>query len=85
MMTAAATIADGTRVGLDQLVRLMFEPRFVMCHRRDVPMDERPGHVSPTMLSLESPRSKYVRRWRRHARTCPSCAAVFSRLGFSLR
>lgn len=84
-MTAAATVVEGTRVGLDHLVRLMFEPCFVMCHRRNLSMVEREGHVSPTMLSLESPRSRYVRRWRRHARTCPSCAAVFSHLGFSLK
>lgn len=84
-MTAAAMVADGTRVGLDHLVRLMFEPCFVMSHRRIPPMVERAGHVSPTMLSLEPPRSRYVRRWRRHARNCSSCAAVFSHLGISLK
>lgn len=84
-MTVAGVVADGTRFGLDHLVRLMFEPGFVMRHRRVLVMTERTGHVSPTMLSLESPRSRYVRRWKRHARTCPSCAAVFAHLGISLK
>ena len=84
-MTAAATFVDGRRVGLDHLVRLMVEPCFVMLHRRTPPMAERAGHVSPTMLSLESPRSRYVKRWKRHARSCSSCALVFSHFGISLK
>lgn len=82
-MTAAATTMDGTRVGLDQLVRLLAEPCFVMRHRRTISMAERAGHVSPTMLALEPPRSRYVRKWKRHAKTCSSCAAVFRQIGFS--
>ncbi len=84
-MTAEATTMGGRRLGMDQLVQLMMEPCFVMRHRRTPPMDERAGHVSPTMLSLESPRSRYVRRWKRHARSCSSCALVFSHLGFPLK
>jgi len=84
-MTTAATTMGGRRLGMDQLVHLMTEPCFVMRHRRMLPMAERAGHVSATMLSLESPRSRYVRRWKRHARSCSSCALVFSHLGISLK
>ncbi len=84
-MTSVAITMDGKRLGMDQLVRLLMEPCFVMRHRRTPPMAERAGHVSPTMLSLEPPRSRYVRRWKRHARSCSSCALVFSHLGISLK
>ena len=84
-MTAAAITMDGRRLGMDQLVQLMMEPCFVMRHRRTTPMAEKAGHVSATLLSLESPRSRYVKRWKRHARSCSSCALVFSHLGFSLK
>ena len=83
-MTAATMTLNETRVGLDHLVRLMVEPCFVMRHRRTPPMAERAGHVSPTLLSLEPSRSRYVRRWRRHAKNCSSCALVFSHLGISI-
>ena len=84
-MVSTTTIFDGGRVGMDQLVQLMVKPCFVMRHRRIPPMTERPGHVSPTLLAMESPRSRYVRRWKRHARGCSSCALVFSHLGISLK
>lgn len=83
-MTAATLVLEGRRVGLDQLVRLLSEPTFAFRFRRTIDVSERPGHVSPTMLALESPRSKYVKRWRRHARSCPSCAAAFRHFGLPL-
>jgi len=73
------------RLPLDQLVPRMADPGFVMLHRRRPPSDvERPGHVSPSVLAMSPPRSKYVHRWRRHARRCPSCAAVFRYLGLRI-
>lgn len=83
-MSAATLTMGQNRVGLDQLIRLMVEPCFVMQHRRIPSMVERAGHVSPTMLALEPPRSRYVRRWKRHAKSCSSCAAIFRHVGYSL-
>jgi hypothetical protein len=59
----------------------MKDPLFVMRYRRVPSGRETDDHVSPTILALSSPRSKYARRWRRHARRCPVCAAVFRYLG----
>jgi hypothetical protein len=84
-MTALTMAAAGQRFTLDQLVLRMTEPGFATLHARRPVACESVGHVSPTLLQLQSPRSKYVRRWRRHARRCPSCAATFRALGFSLR
>jgi hypothetical protein len=36
------------------------------------------------MLALSPPRSRYVRRWRRHARHCLACANVFRYFGLSV-
>ncbi len=81
----STTWFEGRRWGLDRLVRMLAEPCFALRFRRRTPMAEVPGHVSPTALALESPRSRYVRRWRKHARTCPRCAEVFRHFGFSTK
>jgi hypothetical protein len=73
------------RLGLDALVEKSADTDFVVRHRRIPVMRERSGHASPAMLAIQPPRSRYVRKWRRHARRCPECAAVFRYLGLSLR
>lgn len=81
-----ATRPLGTRrVGLDALVAQMADPVFSHRYRRRPVLLERGGHVSPSMLAMQTPRSRYVRSWRRHARRCADCAAVFRYLGLSLR
>ncbi len=72
---------DKARESLDALMTRLTEPVFVSRHRRVPAGSERGGHVSPTILAVSSPRSRYVRRWRRHARRCPECATVFRYLG----
>jgi hypothetical protein len=69
------------RKALDQLVRQMAESGFVVRYRRPPSMRETSGHVSASMLAVAPPRSRYVRRWRRHARHCESCAQVFRYMG----
>ena len=69
------------RESLDQLVTHMAEPGFAIRFRRVPNEVERPGHVSPTILAASPRRSKYVKRWRRHAKRCPDCANVFRYLG----
>jgi hypothetical protein len=83
-MIAAAGSGHG-RFGIDVLVASLADPGFRVRFRRVPSLRERGGHVSPTMLAVSSPRSRYVRAWRRHARSCPDCAAVFSYLGLSVR
>ena len=73
------------RLSLDALVEKSADTNFVVRHRRVPTLRERSGHVSPSMLAVQPPRSRYVRKWRRHARRCPECAAVFRYLGLSLR
>jgi hypothetical protein len=72
------------RLTLDLLVPQMTEPGFVIRYRRLPVLRERSGHVSPTMLANVAPRSRYARRWRRHAVHCSDCAAVFRYLGFAI-
>jgi hypothetical protein len=81
----AAANPMSRRLGLDALVRRMTNPGFVMQYRRAPTLRERSGHVSPTMLAVQTPRSRYVRTWRRHARRCPECAAAFRFFGLSLK
>lgn len=69
------------RESLDQLVAHMAEPGFAVRFRRVPSEVERPGHVSPTILASSPRRSKYVKRWRRHAKRCTDCANVFRYLG----
>lgn len=83
MIGTGAMFARG-RLTLDLLVPQMTEPGFVIRYRRVPTLRERAGHVSPTMLANVAPRSRYARRWRRHATHCPDCAAVFRYLGFTI-
>ena len=69
---------------LDALVARMPDPGFVTRYRRTPTFRERDGHASPAILEEVSPRSAYVRRWRRHARRCHECATLFRYLGFKI-
>ena len=80
----AAADSGHRRIALDALVAKMANPGFTMQYRRAPALRERNGHVSPAMLALQSPRSRYVRSWRRHARRCTDCAAVFRYLGLKV-
>ncbi len=80
----AATLMAGKRVGLDALVRRMLDPCFVMLHRRVPKAATASGHVNPSLLQLMPPRSRFVRKWRRHAERCPQCAIVFRSLGLQI-
>lgn len=82
MGTAAG--AGGGRKTLDALVAQLADPLFVMRHRREPSSRERGGHVSPAILAVSSPRSRYVRQWRRHARRCPECGNTFRYLGLAV-
>jgi len=82
MTMGAAT--RGRRMALDQLLQQLVEPGFIVRHRRAPSMRETSGHVSPSMLAVAPPRSRYVRRWRRHARHCQRCSEVFRYMGLSL-
>jgi hypothetical protein len=77
--------APGRRMGLDELVPLMLEPGFATLFARVPPFLNSSAHVSPALLEIESPKSRYVRRWRRHARSCEACAAVFRYYGLPIR
>ena len=68
-MIAAASPGHG-RVGLDALVAQMADSGFATRFRRVPTMQERGGHVSPSMLAMQPLKSRYVRTWRRHARRC---------------
>jgi len=83
-MIAAADLSH-RRVGLDALMAQALNPGFTMRYRRVPAMRERGGHVSPSMLAMQGQKSRYVRTWRRHARQCSECAAVFRFFGFSIR
>lgn len=81
MMTAVAVVR---RQSLDALVAQMGEPGFVLRFRRRPAPISGSGHVEPAMLALSSPRSRYVRRWRRHAARCAACASVFRYYGLKV-
>jgi hypothetical protein len=83
-MTAAVMACATRRFSLDALVARVAEPGFVTLYGRARSFREAGGHVSPSILSLQSPRARYVSRWRAHARRCPTCAGVFRYFGFSL-
>ena len=74
-----------SRRSLDQLVTEMVEPGFATRGGRERDAPSRNGHVDRVLLVLEPPQSRYVRRWRRHARRCLWCRQVFRSLGMSLR
>ena len=61
----------------------MAEPDFTVRHRRVPEIPETGAHVSPEMLAMISPKSRYVRRWKRHARRCLPCANVFRYYGIA--
>jgi hypothetical protein len=62
----------------------MAEPGFSVPHRRVPEAPVTGAHVSPEILAAVPPRSRYVRKWRRHARQCLHCANVFRYFGVSL-
>ena len=74
----------GGRQALDEIMGRMAEPDFTVRHRRVPEIPETGAHVSPEMLAMISPKSRYVRRWKRHARRCLPCANVFRYYGISL-
>lgn len=82
-MTVMTMTNPGSRLTLDALVGQMLQPGFVTRFRRTPSYSESSGHVSLPMLAVSPPRSKYVRRWRRHARRCEACSNVFRYLGLS--
>ena len=83
-MTAAVFVV-GRRVGLDTLVSGMLDPCFIMRYRRVPRAPTTSGHVNPSLLQLMPARSRYVRRWRRHARRCHECAIIFRSLGLPIK
>jgi hypothetical protein len=82
MMTA---VTFARRRTLDELMLRLRDPGFVSLYRRVPSARESSGHVSPSVLAHVPSKSRYVRRWRRHARRCPQCAEVFRFLGLSLK
>ena len=78
-------LMGGGRQSLDRLVAMLKEPGFRLRHPRRPSARTSSGHVNPNELALAPPRSRYVRRWRRHARRCPTCAEAFRYLGLSLK
>jgi hypothetical protein len=65
------------RIPLDALVTRLRDPTFAARHRREPSLRSTSAHVNPVMLAVCTVDSLYVREWRRHARSCPSCARVF--------
>lgn len=80
---SSSSAKDG-RSTLDDLIGRLAEPEFSVRHRRVPEVPKTGAHVSPEVLALEPPRSRYVRRWRRHARHCLHCANVFRYYGLRL-
>ena len=74
----------GGRKALDEIVNQAAEPDFVTRHRRVPKISKTGAHVNPEILAMVPPRSRYVHRWRRHARHCLECANVFRYFGLSL-
>ncbi len=83
-MYSSAVLGRPRRKSLDELIHLVQQPSFAGLYRRAPQMCDAPGHVSLRLLEVAPPKSRYVRRWRRHARRCPSCASLFHYLGISL-
>ncbi|MCP4902723.1 MAG: hypothetical protein GY906_37645 [bacterium] len=85
-MTTVGTIAIGARRRtLDDLVAQVLQPGFVARYRRMPSCVESSGHVSAPMLEISPPRSRYVRRWKRHARRCEQCRETFRYYGLSVK
>ena len=83
-MESGETMGRG-RQSLDRLVAKLNEPGFRIRHQRVPDTGWSSGHVNIDELALAPPRSRFVRRWRRHARRCSVCAEVFRYLGIDLR
>lgn len=83
-MTTSAMALHGRRMALDDLVEQVLQPGFVTRFRRMPPSIERSGHVSAPMLEISPPRSRYVRRWKRHAKRCEQCRETFRYYGISV-
>jgi hypothetical protein len=77
-------VNSGGRKALDEIMGQVAKPEFAVRHRRLPAMPETGAHVCPEMLALSPPRSRYVRRWRRHARHCLACANVFRYFGLTV-
>jgi hypothetical protein len=77
-------VKSGGRQAIDEIIGRMAEPDFTVRHRRVPEIPTTGAHVSPEMLAMISPKSRYVRRWKRHARRCLPCANVFRYYGSSL-
>jgi hypothetical protein len=74
----------GDRSTLDDIVGRLAEPGFAGLHPRAPSCKKSGAHVNPELLAVAPPRSRYVRRWRRHARHCQDCRNVFRYIGISL-
>lgn len=83
-METEATMA-GARHSLDRLMAKLREPGFLIRHQRLPFTGGSTGHVNLDELAMVPPRSRVVRKWRRHARRCPACAEAFRYLGLSLK
>ncbi len=75
---------SSARKALDEIVASAAETDFVTRHRRVPPVSTTGAHVNAEILAIVPPRSRYVRRWRKHARHCLECANVYRYFGLSL-
>ena len=75
---------SSARKALDEIIARAAETDFVTRHRRVPPVSTTGAHVNPEILAIVPPRSRYVRRWRKHARRCLECANVYRYFGLSL-
>lgn len=75
----------GARQSLDRLMAKLKEPGFLIRHQRRPSTGNSSGHVNLDELAMVPPRSRFVRKWRRHARRCATCAEAFRYLGLSLK
>lgn len=74
----------GGRKALDEIIASAAETDFVTRHRRVPPVSTTGAHVNADILAMVPPRSRYVHRWRKHARHCLECANVYRYFGLSL-
>ena len=75
---------SSARKALDEIIARAAETDFVTRHRRVPPVSTTGAHVNAEILAIVPPRSRYVRRWRKHARHCLECANVYRYFGLSL-
>lgn len=74
----------GGRSALDEIVGRLSEPGFAGLHPRAQSRATGSAHVNPELLAVSPPRSRYVRRWRRHAKHCQYCRNIFRYLGIGI-